>query len=243
MKRGRSEVNSWKIFSICIGLSASNMCSCVAFVRQFSMENSKAKWNSRKHFKMRQHYHSHAYSVSSPFLNPLVNELWIVWVLCVCVGYVVLLGCTTTRNSSDIFLCALFIDLSFIVCINFYILLASVNSNSGSSTAISLSPASSPHVSRCGDDDADDNDANKYADSFCVNVKRPGKKFNFFSSFFRFVHPQIAPHELTFLIISQKNAFSVKLANELKSSILNQVQIDAFLNSNEVPLYNSALYL
>lgn len=49
-----------------------------------------------------------------------------------------------------------------------------------------------------------------------------------------FCHIRAAPHDLTFLIISQENAFSAKLANELKSSILNQVQIDAFLNNNEV---------
>lgn len=61
--------------------------------------------------------------------------------------------------------------------------------------------------------------------------------FSFLNRIFPFVllyNHLTAPHELTFLIISENNAFSAKLANELKSSILNQVQIDAFLNNNEV---------
>lgn len=70
-----------------------------------------------------------------------------------------------------------------------------------------------------------------------VNLSTKSQAFPFLmgcSLFPLFVNIQTAPHELTFLIISEKNAFSAKLANELKSSILNQVQIDAFLNNNEV---------
>lgn len=51
---------------------------------------------------------------------------------------------------------------------------------------------------------------------------------------FAFYNYFAAPHELTFLIISQNYSFSANLAKELKDSILNQVQIDAFLNSNKV---------
>lgn len=43
-----------------------------------------------------------------------------------------------------------------------------------------------------------------------------------------------APHELTFLIISQNYSFSANLATELKQNILNQLRIEAFLNNNEV---------
>lgn len=43
-----------------------------------------------------------------------------------------------------------------------------------------------------------------------------------------------APHELTFLIISQNYSFSANLANELKNNILHQLRIEAFLNNNEV---------
>ncbi|XP_055295645.1 beta-1,3-glucosyltransferase [Sitodiplosis mosellana] len=46
----------------------------------------------------------------------------------------------------------------------------------------------------------------------------------------------LAPHELTFLIISQNFSFSAKLANELKNNILHQLRIEAFLNNNEIDL-------
>lgn len=47
-----------------------------------------------------------------------------------------------------------------------------------------------------------------------------------------------APHELTFLIISQNNSFSANLANELKNNILHQLRIEAFLNNYEVSHMN-----
>lgn len=59
-------------------------------------------------------------------------------------------------------------------------------------------------------------------------------KTDFTISFSLFPSRFTAPHELTFLIISQNYSFSAKLANELKNNILHQLQIEAFLNNNEV---------